>query len=149
MVICIVALVVLSILSIFSARYRPYAKEAFRCVYRMATLRPCDVQLETKIKTKVTSKLMFIPSLAKFFYKHFKTISWIFTIAFFASLAYSAYGIYNIIVYGSCEPGEFCVITWLGMCILDLEKYIVYAALIIVALSFVYFLIKRNKKGSL
>ena len=113
MVICIAALIILSIMSIFSAKYRAPAKEAFRCVWRMATFRPCDVQLETKIKTKVTSKLMFAPSLARFFYRYFKPLSWLFTIAFFASLGYSLYGIYNIFVYGSCDPTNpsSCVIT--------------------------------------
>jgi hypothetical protein len=150
MVICIVALLVLSILSIFSAKYRAPAKEAFRCVYRMATLRPCDVHLETKIKSKVTSKLMFAPTLARFFYKYFKLISWIFTILFFASLAYSAYGIYNLIVFGSCTPGEPCIITSIaGLCILEIEKYLAYATLIILPIALVYFLIKRNNKKSL
>jgi hypothetical protein len=147
MVICIVALVVLSVLSIFSARYRSSAKEAFRCVFRMITFRPCDVHLETKIKTKMTSKLMFAPSLARFFYKHFKPISWIFTIVFFASLGYSAYGIYNLIVYGSCSPGSYCIITDLGLCFLDIERYIVYALLTILVIALIYFLVKRNNKS--
>lgn len=147
MVICIVALIVLSVLSIFSARYRGPAKEAFKCVYRMATLRPCDVQLETKIKTKVASKLMFAPSLARFFYRYFKPISWIFTIAFFASLAYSAYGIYNLIVYGSCNPGGVCVITSIGLCILDIERIAVYTILAVLAIVLIYLLIKRNRKS--
>jgi len=149
MVICIVALLVLSVLSIFSARYRPYAKEAFRCVFRMIQFKPCDVHLETKIKSKVTSKLMFAPALARFFYKYFKPISWIFTIAFFVSLGYSAYGIFNLIVYGSCNPGGYCVITDLGVCILDLERYFVYATLAILSVVVVYILFKRKKKGSL
>jgi len=106
MVICIVALIVFSFLSIVSARYRPLAKDAFKCVFRMITFRPCDVQLETKIKNKITSKLMIVPSLARFFYKYFKPISWAFTISFFASLAYSAYGIYNLITFGSCDPNS-------------------------------------------
>jgi hypothetical protein len=147
MVICIVALVVLSILSIFSARYRAPAKEAFRCVFRMITFRPCDVHLETKIKTKVTSKLMFAPSLARFFYKYFKPISWIFTILFFVSLGYSAYGIYNLIVYGTCSPGSYCIITSLGLCTLDIERYTVYALLTVLVIALIYFLIKRNNKS--
>jgi len=145
-VICIVALIVLSILSIFSAKYRNPAKEAFRCVYRMATFRPCDVHLETKIKTKLTSKLMFVPSLARFFYKYFKPVSWIFTIAFFASLIYSAYGIYNLIVYGSCSPGNICVITSIGLCILDIERIIIYTILAVLIIVLIYLLIKRNKR---
>jgi hypothetical protein len=112
MVICIVALVVFSILGIFSGHYRGLAKDAFKCVYRMATFRPCDVQLETKIKTKITSKLMIVPSLSRFFYKYFKPISWAFTISFFASMLYSAYGIYNLLAIGRCDPNSTsCEIT--------------------------------------
>jgi len=147
MVICIVALVVLSILSIFSARYRTPAKEAFRCVFRMIQFKPCDVYLETKIKNKVTSKLMFAPSLARFFYKYFKPLSWLFTAAFFVSLGYSAYGIYNLIVYGSCMPGSACILTSIGVCIIDLERYIVYALLAILVIALIYFLVKRNKNS--
>ena len=86
MVICIVAMVVFSILGIFSVRWRRVAKEAFHCVFRMIQFKPCDVQLEEKIKSKVTSKLMKVPQLARFFYKNFKVISRIFTIVFFASM---------------------------------------------------------------
>jgi len=106
MVICIIALIIFSFLSIVSARYRPLAKDAFKCVFLMVQLKPCTVGLEEKIKTKVTSKLMFIPSLARFFYKNFKAISWLFTISFFASMIYSAYGIYNLLAIGRCDPNS-------------------------------------------
>jgi len=147
MVVCIVALLVFAVLSIWSAKYRVLAKEAFRCVTRMVTFRPCDVHLETKIKTKVTSKLMFLPALARFFYKHFKIISWAFTISFFASLAYSAYSISNLIVFGTCSPGEPCVITsFEGLCILVIEKYLAYAIVAVLAIVLAYFLIKSMMK---
>ena len=145
MVLCIVALVVFSILSIFSGHYRPLAKDAFKCVYRMATFRPCDVQLETKIKTKITSKLMVIPSLARFFYKYFKPISWAFTISFFASLAYSAYGIYNLIVFGSCDPNsascELRSILYFISCH-DIETVSLIAVVSIIL--FIYFYFKKK-----
>ncbi|MDD5163458.1 MAG: hypothetical protein PHD95_04590 [Candidatus ainarchaeum sp.] len=148
MVLCIVALLVFSVLSIWSANYRTLAKEAFRCVTRMVAFRPCDVRLETKIKAKVTSKLMVIPFLARFFYKNFKILSWIFTIAFFVSLAYSAYSIYNLIVFGTCSPGEPCAITGIGgLCILVLEKYIAYVIVAALAIALLYFLIKKQKNN--
>ena len=145
MVICIVALVVFSVLSIFSARYRPLAKDAFKCFYKMATLRPCDVRLEEKIKAKMTSKLMFVPSLANIFYKNFKIISWIFTIAFFASLIYSAYGIYNLLVFGYCEPGNpSCEIRSLLFLISCYEYETVALIAIISVILFVYFYFKKK-----
>lgn len=48
MVICIVALVVFSILSIWSARYKDLARQAFRCVTRTIVFKPCDIELEEK-----------------------------------------------------------------------------------------------------
>jgi hypothetical protein len=148
MVICIVALFVLSILSIFSAKYRQPTKDAFKCVFKMITLRPCDVGLETKIKTAVTSKLMFLPIIGRFFYKNFKVISWLFTITFFMSLGYSAYSIYNLIIYGSCTPGASCEITtFFGICSLTVERYSVYILVAVLASIGIYLLIKkiRNK----
>jgi hypothetical protein len=106
MVICIVALVVFSIMGIFSLTYRKLAKEAFECTFRMVTFRPCKSKLDERIRAKIISKLMRIPSLAKFVYKYFTTLSWIFVIIFFASLGYSAYGVYNLIVHGTCTPGS-------------------------------------------
>ena len=145
MVICIVALVVFSFLSIVSARYRPLAKDAFKCFYRMVTLRPCDVQLETKIKTKITSKLMVIPSLARFFYKNFKIISWIFTISFFASMIYSAYGIYNLLSIGRCDPNSAsCEIASLLYLISCYEFETVSIIAVIAIILFVYFYFKKK-----
>ena len=145
MVICIVALVVFSFLSMVSARYRPLAKDAFKCVYRVVTLRPCDVQLETKIKTKITSKLMVAPSLARFFYKYFKSISWLFTVSFFASLIYSSYGIYNLLAIGRCDPNSTsCEITSLLYFISCHEIETVSAIAVIAIILFVYFYFKKK-----
>jgi hypothetical protein len=111
----------------------------------MATFRPCDVQLETKIKTKITSKLMVMPRLANFFYKNFKAISWIFTISFFASLAYSAYGIYNLIVFGSCDPNSAsCEIKSLLYFLSCYEYETVAVISIIAVILFIYFYFKKK-----
>ncbi|MDD5148364.1 MAG: hypothetical protein PHH08_02770 [Candidatus ainarchaeum sp.] len=147
MVLCLVALLVFAVLSIWSAKYRVLAKEAFGCVAKMVTFKPCDVRLETKIKAKVASKLMIVPALARFFYKYFKALSWAFTIAFFASLAYSAYSIYNLLVFGTCTPGEPCAITgFAGLCILVIEQYAAYAIIAVMIIAVAYFLLKKQKK---
>ena len=145
MVICIVALIVFSILGIFSGHYRDLAKDAFKCVYRMVTLRPCDVQLETKIKTKVTSKLMVVPSLARFFYKYFRYISWAFTISFFVSLGYSAYGIFNLLTIGRCDPSTpYCEITSFLYYLSCHEAETAAAVAIIAIVLFIYFYFKKK-----
>jgi hypothetical protein len=102
---CLIALVVLAFLGIFSAKYRRWAKEAFSCVARRVTLRPCKTGFNEAVKAKITSKLMLrSPGLARVTHKHFELISWIFTIILFISLAYTAYGFYNLAIYGTCDP---------------------------------------------
>lgn len=102
---CLIALFVLAVMGIFSARYRRWAKEAFDCVSRRVTLRPCKTGFNEAVKAKVTSKLMGRhPGFARFTHSHFEAISWAFTIILFISLAYSAYGAYNYVVYGTCDP---------------------------------------------
>jgi len=105
---------VLLILGIFSMRYRILAKEAFDCIFRMVTLKPCKSKLDQRIKSHITGRAMkYHPKLAKFLFKNFELLSWIFVIIFIASIIFSAWGIYNFAVYGNCngpEPGKYCVI---------------------------------------
>ena len=145
MVICIIALAVFSILGIWSAKYRRLAKEAFDCTFRMITLRPCVTKLDERIKSKVTSKLMRFPKLAKAFYKNFKIFSWIFVVAFFASMAYTAYSIYNLIVYGTCDPSsKTCVINQIISC--GVENLAIYITLIILTVVLIHLFYKYFKE---
>ena len=103
MVICIVALAVFGVLSIFSAKYKALAKESFDCAFNMVTLRPCKTTLKHRMKSSVISKLMpASPAVAKLVYKHFELFSWAFTILFFASMFYSAYALFNLVAYDNC-----------------------------------------------
>jgi len=102
---CLVALVVLAFMSIFSAKYRSWTKEAFDCVARRLTLRPCRTSFNEKVKAKITGTLMKRNmGVARFTHKHFEAISWVFTIVMFVSLAYTAYGFYNLATIGTCDP---------------------------------------------
>lgn len=111
--ICLVALIVFSILGIFSVSYRQLAKEAFDCVFKRVTLRPCTTRFDQKMKSKITAKLMTFPKIARFVYHHFEALSWLFTISLFLSMGYSIYSIYNLVAYGTCDPQhpENCVFT--------------------------------------
>ena len=146
MALCLVALVVFSIMSVGSAKYKKLARDAFRCFMKTITLSPCDVAFDQKIKGKITAKLLGAPRLARFFYRNFRAISWLFTLAFFASLIYSAYAMYNFFVYGSCDPGGTCYLTAIGWCILQVEKLMVYIVLIILASVAGYLLVKRYRQ---
>lgn len=81
----------------------------------MATLRPCQSRIDQRIKSGVSGKLMKKhPKIAKFTYKNFKTISWIFFIIFVASLVFTVWGVVNFAVYGNCNgpvSNSFCILT--------------------------------------
>jgi thiol-disulfide isomerase/thioredoxin len=112
--ICIIALVVFAFMGLFSARYRPFAKEAFHCVFLRATLRPCHTGFDQRMKAKITGKLFKrSPRTAGFVHRHFEAISWFFTAIMFISLGYTAYGLYNLVVFGTCDPvtGQ-CPFNW-------------------------------------
>lgn len=150
MVICIIALVAFSILGIWSAKYRRLAKEAFDCTFRMITFRPCVTKLDERIKSKVTSKLMRFPKLARTFYRNFKIFSWAFVIAFFVSMAYTAYGIYNLVVYGTCDPSSgSCVLSngWSSLygLLCKYEVLIVYMIIFLVLVALAYITYKYFK----
>jgi hypothetical protein len=147
MPLCLVALVVFSVMSIWSAKYRRLAKEAFKCVTKTLTLSPCDMAFEQKVKAKVTAKLLNVsPTLARGFYQNFRIFAWAFTASFFVSLIITAYSFYNYFVYGSCDPGEPCYITALGVSIGLLEKYVVYAVILIIIASGLYVLVRRFRQ---
>jgi len=104
---CLVALVVLAVLSIFSARYRRWAREAFDCVGRRITLRPCISSFNENVRAIITSSLMKRHmGLARFTHRHFEAISLIFTAVMFLSMAYSVYGFYNLAMVGTCDPAD-------------------------------------------
>ena len=146
LVLCVGALVVFSVMSVGSAKYKKLAREALRCVFKTLTLSPCDVALEQRVKGKITAKLLGTPRLARVFYRTFTVVSWLFTLTFFASLIYSAYSFYNFFVYGSCEPGSVCVLTFIGWCIFLIEKAIVYVVLAILVAILGYFVYRHFRR---
>jgi len=113
--ICLIALVVFGILSIFSVKYRIIAKEAFDCVFKRLTLRKCETGLDKRLKGQITGNLMkHSPTIGRFIYKKFEIISWAFTILMVASIVQSGISIYNYIEYGNCNGP-----TNEGFCIFD------------------------------
>ncbi len=114
MVVCIIALVVFGILGIFSATHRPLALEAFDCVFRKMTLRPCNTGLDKRLKMIVSMKVMKHSETAgKILHNHFETISLLFTVIFALSIIYTGIGIYNIWAYGNCNgpaSSELCLL---------------------------------------
>ena len=111
---CLLALIVFSILGIFSATHRQLAREALNCVFRRITLRPCDTGFDKKIKGRIIGKLLNkTPGLARGINRFWEPISWALIIAFFVSLFFSGQAIYNLIRYNTCNPQnpQNCVLT--------------------------------------
>lgn len=101
---CIIALIVFGIMGIFSASHRALAKEAFSCVFRRITLRPCNTGFADKIKGKILSKIITRSTfLAKMVNKHYEILSWIFFILMLGSTIWVMRGVYNFYVFGSCN----------------------------------------------
>ncbi|MFH1146056.1 MAG: thioredoxin domain-containing protein [bacterium] len=102
---CIFALLVFGILSIFSASYRPLAKEAFRCVFRRLTFRPCDTPVGDRLKASVVSwGLRKSLTAGTMISKSFTVLSWLFVFLFFYSLFWIGIGTVNYYRFGTCSP---------------------------------------------
>ena len=101
---CLIALIIFGIMGIFSASHRALAKEAFDCVFRRITFRPCNSTFKEKIKGKILSKIINRSTfLAKMVNKHYEILSWIFFILMVGSTFWVVRGGYNFYVYGSCN----------------------------------------------
>lgn len=111
---CLIALIILGFLGIFSVKYRLLAREAFDCVFRRITLRPCQTGFNQKVKTSVSSWfLRRNEKIGGFVFRRFEILSWIFVILFLASGVYTVRGVYFYAKYGTCDPEhpETCVFT--------------------------------------
>ena len=110
---CITAFVVLSIMGIFSATNRQLAKEAFDCVFRRITFRPCTTGFDEKMKAKILGKVISRSErTARFLSRYFELLAWVFFIIFLASIIFTARGIYLFYTTGSCNGLNntgFCV----------------------------------------
>ena len=96
MITCLVALVLraLAFIGWLPVKYKRYARDAFTCLTRYATFRPCNTKLHDRVRATVISRLMINHMrLARFVYRHFEAISWIFSISLYIILGCVAYGI--------------------------------------------------------
>lgn len=102
---CLASFIILIFLGIFSARFRPLAKEAFGCVFRRITLRPCEMEFGKKMKLEAIGLLANRWAFgAKIVNRYAEVLAWIFVILSLGSLIYTGRGIYNFLRYGSCNP---------------------------------------------
>ena len=105
---CAAGLVVFAVLGLVSLKYRYLAREAFHCVFRTVQLKPCDTGFDLRMRTKVTALLLNLPRAARVWRRHHRVISTVFVLLLTTAFAYSAHTTYNLVLYGTCEPGEEC-----------------------------------------
>lgn len=114
---CILAFIVLAIMSVFSLTYRQLAKEAWDCVFKRITLRPCTTGFKEKIKASLTAKLLVkSPFLAKIVNRYYELLAWIIAILSIVSIFWFVRGLINYYFYGSCNG-----LNDTGVCLLDLS----------------------------
>ncbi len=111
---CIIAFVVLSIIAIFNVSYRELAKEAYDCVFRRITRRPCNTGFKEKMKAKIVGKVLSKSVfVAKLLNKHFELLSWFLFVTTIASIFWTGKGLFNFYMYGSCNglnKSGFCAL---------------------------------------
>lgn len=91
-------------MGIFSASHRALAGEAFKCVFKKITFRPCDTGFRDKMKGRMVGALLRrSTTAAKIFNNHFELLSWIFFILMVGSTVWVIRGGYNFYYYGSCN----------------------------------------------
>lgn len=101
---CIVALIVFSILGIFSATHRELAREALSCVKNRVTFKPCESNFKDKNRDRITGWLLTKSVfLAKVFKKYYEVFAWIFFLLMLWSTVWVFRGVFNYYVYGSCN----------------------------------------------
>lgn len=111
---CIAALIILSALGVFSARYRGLAKEALDCVLRRVTLRPCITGFDEKMKSRILGSVINrSETAARLLNRNFELLAWVFFLLVLGSGAYSLRGLYLFYVTGSCSgfnQESFCIL---------------------------------------
>ncbi len=110
---CFISAIILSIMGIFSARYRRLAKEGVKCIFKKVSLRPCDASFDDKVKARILVWLApRYPRAAKFIVNQLDFLAYFFFILFLVSFFFFFRGIYFYLRYGNCNglSGGFCVL---------------------------------------
>lgn len=110
---CLLALIGLSIIGIFSASHRQLAKEAYDCVFKRLRRRPCETGFDVKVKAKVLGPILpRWPKLARWVSQHFELLAWFLMLLTALSLGQTIKGVYNFWAWGDCNgqyaTGGFC-----------------------------------------
>jgi len=104
---CVASLIVFAVLGLFSARYRRLAGKAWRCVLRRVVFKPCDVNFQEEVKSRLLGALIFrAPRLARLVDRWSGLLSLLFVAASLASLLLALNGGLNLLVYDTCDRND-------------------------------------------
>jgi hypothetical protein len=104
---CIAAFIVFAVLALFSARYRPLAAKAWRCVWLRVTFRPCDMAFGDELKARILAKVIVRwPRLVRPIDRSLDAVAFAFVaLSIWSVLAVGASAL-NLWVYDTCDPSS-------------------------------------------
>lgn len=123
--VCIAAFIILAIIGIFSAKYRKLTKEAWGCVARKLTLRPCDSNFKDDVKNSILSRVVIKqPKMVKFTSIAIEVGAFLIVVLTIWSLLVAVKSGISLYVYGTCEPSNAasCSLDSSEACSIDKEN---------------------------
>lgn len=109
--ICLVGFLLFGFLGIFSATYREYTLDAFSCIHDKATGSPCETGFDERYRAWSVDQAMKVDMrLAGFVKNYFAVINWFLFLLMLVMAALTLESLYNLLIYGSCDPGAGCSI---------------------------------------
>ncbi|HJV36105.1 DsbA family protein [Geomonas sp.] len=111
---CIISFLILAVMGIFSASSRELAKQAWGCVFRRVTLRPCTTGFDERMKSRILGSVINrSETAARLLSRNFELLSWTMFVLMVASTLFAARGVYLFYVTGNCSGSEeaaFCLL---------------------------------------
>lgn len=105
--VCIVAFIVVLVLSAVSAKYRKLLGKAWGCFSRRVTFRACDTTFRDDIKTSLLAPLAVrSPRLVKPASIAIEVLAWIMVLSLIVSLYLVGRSGLNLFVYGTCDKQD-------------------------------------------
>ncbi|GAA3039646.1 hypothetical protein [Microbacterium dextranolyticum] len=105
--VCIVAFIVVLVLSAVSAKYRKLLGKAWGCFSRRVTFRACDTSFRDDVKTSMLAPLAIrAPRLVKPASIAIEVVAWIMVLSLIVSLYLLGRSGLNLFVYGTCDKQD-------------------------------------------
>lgn len=105
--VCIAAFLVLLVLGVFSARHRRALGQAWRCVVRRVTLRPCDTSFAQDVQDRLLAPVAaWRPALVRPAARAIELGALVIVLTTVWSLYVVAKGGLNLWVYGTCDKAD-------------------------------------------